>query len=498
MKKGGLKGALKGPKAPPKPKDDGPPLILTPGTFFTNGATGIGKRGVDLNACYKGEYNAAGQRHGFGKYTYPNGFATYEGQYVNGEKQGQGRLTFKDGGWYEGTFVQDEISGHGTRRFANGSTFTGQFELGEMHGPGVLTLANGDRFEGTMDHNRMQGEGVYTFRNGDVYQGDFIDHQMTGRGVMQYASGDRYEGEWLCGLRHGQGECAYACGDHYAGCWQDGLFNGEGRLHLPAAGIVYEGIFLDGHPTQLPTKLNLSWLETADDIKARTAKKPPPKGGAPPEDPPPVLTNTLGTPLPTPFTIAAQLQVPLPPGTPPPSEPSKPATPPPKGAPPVPAGPPQPVITEKPGAGNKWETAEMERGRVVNLTLHSAPPKPCTPEQPIGVMLANTLLPDGTTTLRLLLLPALVPPPLPLMRLPDTQERVHALEVVLEGGQHTWQGLGVGHPLDFDALQAATQGSGVGFLVGSCRTGGVLVPGHCRVALPDAKAKNPLGDAKKK
>lgn len=65
----------------------------------------------------------------------------------------------------------------------------------------------------------------------------------------------------------------------------------------------------------------------------------------------------------------------------------------------------------------------MEHGRVAHLTLHAAPPRPCTPEQPIGMVLANTLLPDGTTTLRLLLLPALVPPPLPLTRVGDDQVR---------------------------------------------------------------------------
>lgn len=50
-------------------------------------------------------------------------------------------------------------------------------------------------------------------------------------------------------------------------------------------------------------------------------------------------------------------------------------------------------------------------------------------------------------------------PPVPIC-VPPSQEGVHALEVVLEGGQHTWGELSVGHPLDFDALQTATQGSG--------------------------------------
>jgi hypothetical protein len=61
-------------------------------------------------------------------------------------------------------------------------------------------------------------------------------------------------------------------------------------LSISALGIRYRGIFINGKPSQLPTKLNLFWMETAEDVKARLApKKPLPKGGVPPEDPPPVL-----------------------------------------------------------------------------------------------------------------------------------------------------------------------------------------------------------------
>lgn len=52
-------------------------------------------------------------------------------------------------------------------------------------------------------------------------------------------------------------------------------------------------------------------LETAEEMRVRAAKKPAQAkaGAAPPVDPPPLLANTLGVPLPTPFTLAAQLQV---------------------------------------------------------------------------------------------------------------------------------------------------------------------------------------------
>jgi hypothetical protein len=46
MRKGGLKGALKG-GSKWVPKDE--VQVTAPGTFFTSAATGIGKRGIDLD-----------------------------------------------------------------------------------------------------------------------------------------------------------------------------------------------------------------------------------------------------------------------------------------------------------------------------------------------------------------------------------------------------------------------------------------------------------------
>ena len=58
-------------------------------TFFTSPAKGSGVRGIELDRCYVGDYHS-GKRHGYGKYTYPNSFFVYEGQWVNGEKHGEG------------------------------------------------------------------------------------------------------------------------------------------------------------------------------------------------------------------------------------------------------------------------------------------------------------------------------------------------------------------------------------------------------------------------
>ena len=50
----------------------------------------------------------------------------FEGQFVNGKKQGQGTYTFANGGKYEGTFTNDAIAGQGVRTCANGDRRTGR------------------------------------------------------------------------------------------------------------------------------------------------------------------------------------------------------------------------------------------------------------------------------------------------------------------------------------------------------------------------------------
>ncbi|GFH17637.1 uncharacterized protein HaLaN_14311 [Haematococcus lacustris] len=190
----------------------------------------IGKRGIDLERCYQGEFDANGKRSGFGTYRYAS----------------KGRMKFKDGGYYDGDFQHDEMTGQATRRFSNGSTYIGTFLKGDMHGSGMLTHRNQDTFEGQMDHNRMHGQGTFRYANGDVYRGDFVANRITGQGTMVYVNGEKYDGAWLDGKRCGQGRCTYANGNNYRGLWADDMFNGQGMLLLAAQVRIWRGVHGSG------------------------------------------------------------------------------------------------------------------------------------------------------------------------------------------------------------------------------------------------------------
>ncbi len=57
---------------------------------------------------YEGQVHTQSKlRHGMGQYQFDNTFFRYEGEYVQGRKQGQGRLIMQDGTVIDGTFVDD-------------------------------------------------------------------------------------------------------------------------------------------------------------------------------------------------------------------------------------------------------------------------------------------------------------------------------------------------------------------------------------------------------
>ena len=80
-----------------------------------------------------------GLRHGTGTYRYSNPFFTYEGDWVDGQKHGQGLLKFSDGGYVRGRFERGQIEGPGERKWADGSLYVGNFHRGEFNGEGLLT-----------------------------------------------------------------------------------------------------------------------------------------------------------------------------------------------------------------------------------------------------------------------------------------------------------------------------------------------------------------------
>merc|ERR1712166_1296640 len=128
-----------------------------------DGALRMAKATIANPGSYSGQ-KIGDLRHGWGRYDYPGGVYSYEGEWFEGQKHGDGTLRFADhgnflecGSEYEGQFLQGEIVGHGTRRWKDGSFYSGQWVEGEKEGSGEYTSADGAKYEGEFHNNRFHG-----------------------------------------------------------------------------------------------------------------------------------------------------------------------------------------------------------------------------------------------------------------------------------------------------------------------------------------------------
>ena len=94
----------------------------------------------------------------------------YEGEIMNGKRNGKGKQTFADGEVYEGDFKDDKMNGKGKFTCTDGEVFEGDFKDDERNGKGKSTFASGDVYEGSWKDGEITGKGKFTFANGEVHE----------------------------------------------------------------------------------------------------------------------------------------------------------------------------------------------------------------------------------------------------------------------------------------------------------------------------------------
>jgi len=110
---------------------------------------------------YLGERNSAGQRHGRGIMTYPNGCH------------------------YSGCFVNDKRHGFGECRYPNGCVYTGFWSNGKRDGVGKMVYADrGDVYEGEWMNDCRHGRGIYFRADGRADVSRYVCHSVAGEGTQ--------------------------------------------------------------------------------------------------------------------------------------------------------------------------------------------------------------------------------------------------------------------------------------------------------------------------
>lgn len=163
---------------------------------------------------YIGEHKN-GKPHGRGTIYFASDDARkyYEGDWINGIREGSGTMVWKSGGKYVGNWKNGVRNGYGTHYYANGEIYEGNWLADKEHDKGKITFALNDS------------------ANRKYYDGDWVSGILQGMGTMMWNNGHWYKGGWRNGSRYGNGEDHYPNGDKFVGIFNDNKRHGEGTFY---------------------------------------------------------------------------------------------------------------------------------------------------------------------------------------------------------------------------------------------------------------------------
>lgn len=187
------------------------------------------------------------------------GGAVYEGEMVDGKREGPGIMKYNNGRLYFGYWQNNLRHGKGFEKFPNGNSYEGTFAEGKAAGKGVYRWGNGEAYEGEWVAGKKHGDGIWRGSRRDSYIGEWRNNKAEGYGVHIWANGncvrsvgDRYEGEWKECLKHGNGTDSFSNGDVYIGQYRYGRLRvivgkpcGYGQ-YTWKNGSTFVGEFLNG------------------------------------------------------------------------------------------------------------------------------------------------------------------------------------------------------------------------------------------------------------
>ena len=213
---------------------------------------------MDYNdGAYEGQTNAQGKPHGRGKLVLDFLGCTYEGEFVNGEMTGRGKMVWDTEAVYNGYFENGMRHGYGEMTFADKTKKCGNWEMDllieECSAPRdfIADLDEALSHHGAIPTERVERPAEKTRVATINYEGGFYEGEVNeasvphGRGVIRWNDNEcSYDGEWKNGVPHGFGKKLWDDGDRCEGILVDGVFCGEGKFFF-ADGDIYEGGFKD-------------------------------------------------------------------------------------------------------------------------------------------------------------------------------------------------------------------------------------------------------------
>ncbi len=79
----------------------------------------------------------------------------------------------------------------------NNISYEGEWLNGRREGNGIQIWADGSRYVGEWRNNKACGRGTLYHADGDVYEGEWLNDKASGFGTYTHGNGAQYVGEWL-------------------------------------------------------------------------------------------------------------------------------------------------------------------------------------------------------------------------------------------------------------------------------------------------------------
>jgi len=127
-----------------------------------------------------------------------------------------GQVTYTNGNTYDGEWKNNKKNGQGTYVWPSGREYIGAWKNGDRAGQGTMTVSDGTKYVGTWKDDAYL-LGTMTQANGGIYEGPFVDGVYAGTDTFTFGSGKKYVGEFMNGFFEGQGTTFYTDGTERSG-----------------------------------------------------------------------------------------------------------------------------------------------------------------------------------------------------------------------------------------------------------------------------------------
>ena len=179
-------------------------------------AAGRAKVAYPNGDSYEGGFNEAKQKHGkqaayvwsaatganpwVPEEGFPEGKAPavrFDGQYVEGQKRGVGKISLPNGDKYHGLWEADKFHGDGTYYYANGDVYSGGWAKGVKQGHGTFLVARDEsQLVGQWEKGAMVS-GKWVWKDGTSWHGPFKASSPLGHGIFYFPNGTVQEGDYV-------------------------------------------------------------------------------------------------------------------------------------------------------------------------------------------------------------------------------------------------------------------------------------------------------------